>query len=363
MSRVIRRPRTAIAMVGVAVLMLGGPAAASAAKASAGELSALFGLATAPDGSLLVADAGQGIVAIRGGNRTLMASLPNVTDVSSVGVGNVYAVTGGGGPEEGAPPDPSAARLWRISNGHTSLIADLGAFEAAVNPHPAMIDSNPFDVTVLNGGGVLVADAGGNDVLYVTNQGAIEWVAVLPDELVSTANAKSLFGCPAGPSEVCGLPDMIPAEPVATSVAIGPDGAAYVSELKGFPAPLGASRVWRIAPGSLHADCATSPACQVVADGFTSIVDLNFGPDGTLYVTEMDEASWASVEIFQNVTGGTIDACPWTGTFPLTCSEVAGGTNHPFLPIPTATTIGGDGRLYSTIWSLVPGMADVVAVP
>ncbi|MCI0582822.1 MAG: ScyD/ScyE family protein [Chloroflexi bacterium] len=351
MSRVIRRPRTAIAVLGVATILLAGPAAASAAKASAGELSALFGLATAPDGSLLVADAGQGIVAIRGGDRTLLASLPNATDVAAVGVGNVYAITGGG------PPGSGAASLYRISNGQTSLVADLGAFEAAVSPHPAEVDSNPFGLTVLNGGGVLVADAGGNSVLYVDNKGRVEWVATLPTELGSTANIKSLFGCPAGPPDFCNLPAMIPTEAVATDVVIGPDGAAYVSELKGFPAPAGESRVWRIARGTIHAECGTSDACQVIADGFTSIVDLNFGPDGTLYVTELDEASWASVEILQDVTGGTVNACAW-GDFPLDCDVVAAG-----LPMPMSTTVGGDGNLYATIWSLVPGLADVVAVP
>lgn len=37
------------------------------------------------------------------------------------------------------------------------------------------------------------------------------------------------------------------------------------------------SKVWRIEPGTLEADCATSPACSVVADGFTSIIDLATG--------------------------------------------------------------------------------------
>ena len=355
MSRVIRRPRSAILAFGTAVVLLAGPAAATAAKPAAADLGILFGLATSKDGSLLVADATQGIVAIRGGERTLFAALPNATDVGAIGVGNVYAITGGAGP--GNLPPPGLASLFRISNGQATLVADLFAFEADVNPHPAMVDSNPFGLTVLSGGGVLVADAGGNSVLYVTNQGDVDWVATLPTELGSTANVKSLFGCPAGPPDICGLPEMILTEPVATDVVIGPDGAAYVSELKGFPAPAGESRVWRIEPGTLHAECGTSDACEVVADGFTSIVDLNFGPDGTLYVTELDEASWFSVEVLQAVTGGTIDACAW-GSFPLECDEVATG-----LPIPMSTTIGGDGTLWTTILSLVPGDADVVPVP
>src|SRR6185436_18543992 len=92
---------------------------------------------------------------------------------------------------------------------------------------------------------------------------------------------------------VCGLPPIMNAQPVTASVAIGPDGAIYVGELKGFPAPTGMSKIWRIEPGTLHAQCGTSPACRVVASGFTSIVDLTFGPGGTLYVVELDEATWA----------------------------------------------------------------------
>lgn len=64
-----------------------------------------------------------------------------------------------------------------------------------------------------------------------------------------------------------------------------------MGELKDFPAPTGKSRVWRIAPGTLHAECGVSPSCAVVADGFTSIIDLAFGPDGTLYVVVFDEGN------------------------------------------------------------------------
>jgi hypothetical protein len=362
MSRVIRRSRAALAVLTIGVLMLAGPTAASAAKAGAAELGILFGLTTAPDGSLLVADATQGIVAIdTGGNRTLFAALPGATDVSAVGAGSAYAITGGGEPGTGE------ATLYRISKGHTSVVADLGAFEETVNPDALEINPNPFDVEVLNGGGVLVADAGANDILYVDNKGRIDWVATLPEEVVSTANAQALVGCPDSfiPDFqfLCEIPAM-PAQAVATSIAIGPDGAVYAGELKGFPAPTGESKIWRIEPGTLHARCGTEgeTRCSVVGDGFTSIIDLQFGPDGTLYVTELDEASWAAVEILQAPTGGTINACEW-GSFPFSCIEVAGGADLPFLPIPTASTIGADGQLYATVWSLVPGLADVVAVP
>ncbi|MGQ0797839.1 MAG: ScyD/ScyE family protein [Methanobacteriota archaeon] len=311
---------------------------------------------TAPDGSLLVADYGQGIIQLKKGTGKLVASLPTVTDIAPIGGGTMFAITGGGGAERGYS-------LYRVSRGSVRQIADLSAFETAMNPDGGEDDSNPFEVVALTAETALVADAGGNDLLIVDEEGNVDWVAVLPLEMVSTENVKDLVGCPDPPEglppEVCDLPGEIPAQPVATSVAIGPDGAYYVSELKGFPAPLGESKIWRIEAGTLHAKCGESPACSVVADGFTSIVDLSFGPDGTLYVTEIDEASWLAVELapfgLDVMLGGTVNACDvsdWT------CTEVATG-----LPIPIATSVAGDGVLYAAILVLVPPPDGFAVVP
>ncbi|MBD0291164.1 MAG: ScyD/ScyE family protein, partial [Thermoleophilia bacterium] len=146
-------------------------------------------------------------------------------------------------------------------------------------------------------------------------------------------------------------PDEIPADPVPTSIAIGPDGALYVGELKGFPAIPGTSRIWRIAPNARHAQCGTSSACRVVASGFTSIIDMSFGRNGTAYVVELDEASWLAVEGGEG-QGGTVNACN-IRTRPWSCSEVASG-----LPIPTAVAIDR-GSIYVTLFGLVPGEAQV----
>ena len=233
----------------------------------------IFGLDNARDGSLLVADAGAGIVQLRKGKGSLIVNLPNVTDVAPIGRGSMYALTSGG--EEQAPTD---GKLLRVSLGRNHALADLFAFEARVNPDGGVIESNPFDVAKLSGGKALVADAAGNDLLIVDQRGNVDWVATLPSELVSTQDIKDLVGCPNPPPEfadICNLPPEIPAEAVATSVTIGPDGAYYVGELKGFPAPRHESRVWRIAPGTRHAHCGASSACSIVADGFTSNTDLN----------------------------------------------------------------------------------------
>lgn len=314
----------------------------------------IFGIATAPDGSLLVADYTAGVVELRDGAWSLVAPLPTATDVAPIGRGDLFALTG----KDPTGQAPTAQKLYRVSRGSVRPIADLYAFERDVNPDGGDVDSNPFDVLALNGGAALVADAGGNDLLIVNNRGVVDWVATFPEQLAPTSNLKTLAGCPDPPPELawaCGLPDVMPAQAVATSVAIGPDGAYYVGELTGIPAPTGMSRVWRVEPGARHEHCGASAACRVVADGFTSIVDLTFGPDGRLYVVELDEASWAAVEFQVGGAGGTVNACDFSTW---TCSPLATG-----LPIPIATTVGKDGGLYAVIWALVPGFAQVVPMP
>lgn len=305
----------------------------------------IFGLSAAPDGSLLVADAAAGVVSLRNGVGSLVAALPGVSDVAAIGVSDMFAITGG-----------TDGKLYRVSNGKVRMLADLAAFEATVNPDAPEINPNPFDVEALTGGKALVADAGGNDLLIVDQKGNIDWVATLPVELASTAYGKTLVGCPnplPGLEFVCDLPAMMPVQAVATSVAVGPDGAYYMGELKGFPGVPNASRIWRIEPGTLHARCGTDPACSVVASGFTSIVDLTFGPDGTLYVTEYDEATFMAVELGLQLQGGTVNACQLGGG----CSVLAGG-----LTLPIGVTVDKTGQVYAAIMNLLPS-AQVVMLP
>lgn len=312
--------------------------------------SPLFGLATAPNGDILVADAGAGIATFDG---TTDIPLPGVTDMSPLGRGSMWATKG----LTGDPGDDTGQGLFRASKGTTRLIADLFAFEKNNNPDGAeLLDSNPFDVQSLGGQAALVADAGGNDLLRVDSQGNVDVLAVFPNELVPTANIKSLFGCPEGPPSICELPPELPADPVPTSVAIGPDGYYYVGELKGFPAPTDESNVWKIDPDASGAKCPSSNCQKAFDGGFTSIIDLRFDESGTLHVVELDEKSWFAVENSNiGLVGGTINSCIF-GT--QSCSEVATG-----IPILTAITFGKDGTLWATKNALVPDEADVVRVP
>lgn len=313
--------------------------------------SPLFGLsAGGPNGSLLVADAGAGVVVLQGTRGKLVARLPGVTDMAPSTFG-MLMITGGG-------PDESSAKLWRLVKGEVVEIADLGAFEETVNPDAPEVNPNPFDVAALPNGGALVSDAGGNSLVIIDKNGNMDWVATLPVELVSTANVKHLFNCPAGPPNICDLPDMIPGQPVATSIAIGPDGYYYMGELKGFPAPTGASRIWRVNPNARHARCGSSPDCTVIANGFTSIVDLTFGPDGRLHVVELDEASWFAIEVGVGTPlGGTVNACTNSGGT-WSCVPEASG-----LRIPIAAAVDASGAVHVATSALIPGEAEVITLP
>lgn len=308
----------------------------------------LFGLAVAPNNDILVADAGAGVATIHGATDIF---LPGATGIGPIGRSSMWVSTGAGGD----PTEDTGQGLYRVSKGRTALIANLYEFEQAVDPD-GHVDSNPYDVASLGGQGVLVVDAGGNDLLRVDNRGNVHVLAVFPSDLVSTDNIKDVVGCPETGHEFCeGLPPMMLAESVPTSVAIGPDGYYYVGELRGFPAPSGVSSIWRVSPDASWAECGVSPDCQKVFDGgFTSIIDLAFGADGTLYVAELDELSWFAVELGGG-EGGTVNACDVST---LACSVV-----DDQIPMLTAVTEDRDGTLWATKNALIPGLADVIAIP
>lgn len=340
-------PHTRRMTIVVAVLaLLAVPAMAGAVGGFNGPL---FGLDTAPNGDILVADAGVGVHTVRNDAVVSTVSLPGAAAVSAVTNDAAWAVTGGLDPTA-----DSGQGIHMIRGGHTRTIANLYAFEAAYDPDGAGVDSNPYDVASLGRHEALAVDAGGNTLLHVNRHGDIHVVAVFPDQLVSTDNIKALAQCPdplPGFEFACDLPDAIPAQAVPTSVAIGPDGWYYVGELTGFPAPTDSSRVWKVAPWAHSATC-PSAECVEVLSGFTSIIDLEFAK-GKLLVAELDEDSWASVEFLQTGSGGTINACD---VHRGSCRVVADG-----IPILTAITFGKSG-LYATQNALIPGLAEVFKV-
>jgi DNA-binding beta-propeller fold protein YncE len=160
--------------------------------------------------------------------------------------------------------------LLKLDRRHrVSFVADLWRFERDNNPDAEVandhIDSNPVDVFATHRG-FLVADAGGNTVLRVSRHGHIRVVSVFPN--IPTP----------GPGGA-----VIPMQAVPTGVVKGPDGFYYVSQLTGFPFPIGGAKIFRVNP--------RTGSYTTYASGFTNAMDLAFGPDGTLYVLEIDHDS------------------------------------------------------------------------
>lgn len=245
------------------------------------------GLELAPDGTLYVAAAGRaGPTCLDKKKETCFGYSSRVLSISPVGVkhtlvkglisggsgdgtfaagaddvaigpdGRVFTVTTSGTPKQigGAPKTarPAFGKLFDVSSGTANPLAAIDAFEWAHNSDRVKGDrnSNPYAVLAL-GDRQIVADAGANALLSVDASGSVSLLAVIPK------NGK--------------------AQPVPTTLALGPDGAVYVGELA-FGAGTGKARVWRVPlDGSAPSEFAT---------GFTAITGIAFGPDGSLYVTE-----------------------------------------------------------------------------
>ncbi|MGH3044930.1 MAG: ScyD/ScyE family protein [Gaiellaceae bacterium] len=323
------------------------------------------GIAAGGGGSVLVAESGNGKLTLveprrRGAPavRTFV-TLPvdpeaglGPVDVAFKSLNKVWAVLSGP-PEEGGGDFGRLVRLNR--KGKIVESVDIAAHQVT-DPDPddqegIPDESNPNGLALLSGGGVLVTDAAGNDLLKVDTRRKITTVARFKPELVPWPSGLPFPG-PVEPGEP------FPVEAVPTAVAIGPDGAWYVSELKGFPFPQGKSRIWRIEPGSVGATC--DPAnpnvgpCRTVATGFTSVIDLAFGRDGTMYVLEIVKNGLLGVEVFGEPPIGALWAVKGG-----TKTELATGT----LMAPGGVAVSYDGTLNVTTGTVFgPGAGAVVRV-
>ena len=260
-------------------------------------------------------------------------------DVSLQGRGQMFVTIGYGG-DPGVrttnlgPAGASFARLARaMAGGVWSLQEDLGAYEAAANPAGDEVDSNPYGILALPGKQV-VADAGANALNEVAANGNVATLAVFPDRMEP---APPFLELPPGTE--------IPMDAVPTSVAVGPDGNYYVGQLTGFPFPVGGANVYRVP--------AQGGTPEVYAGGFTAIVDVAFGPDGSLYVLEIAKNGLLAAFIANDWTGALIRVAP-DGTR----TEIAAGA----LFAPGGVAVGSDGAIYVTNNSIFSGTGEVLRI-
>jgi sugar lactone lactonase YvrE len=134
---------------------------------------------------------------------------------------------------------------------------------------------------------------------------------------------------------------MIPSEPVPTTVVLGPDGAYWVGQLTGFPFQPGSARIFRVP--------VQGGTPTVALTGFTNIIDIAFGPDGSLYVLEISKNGLLS----GNPAGALFKVLP-NGTR----IELAAGQ----LSMPGGIVVASDGTLYVTNWSVLPGGGQVLRI-
>jgi hypothetical protein len=281
-----------------------------------------------------------------------LASFAPETGNNAIGPHGVYVdghdlyVTNGGptAPTRGNPPqlvlrDPTLVAEDPISTlygkllkvgwfGHVKVVADAWKFERDVNPDAQVanpiVDSNAVDV-LIDRGRAVIADAGGNSVIRTGHRGRLEALSVFPS-------------IPPGPEGMQAVP---------TGVVEGPDGFYYVSQLTGFPFPVGGANVFRVDP--------RTGAYTVYASGFTNIMDLDFGRDGTLYVLEIDSDS-----LFAPV-GPSTDGGLWTVSRRGTVRKVdlPAGT----LTEPGGIAVGRHGKLYVSNHSREGAPADQPQMP
>ena len=260
-------------------------------------------------------------------------------DLSLHGRGNLMFTIGFGG-DPGTrqavfgPDGAKLARLGRATpDGKWRLLQDLGQSEADHNPAGDEVDSNPYGILALQGKQI-VADAGANALLQVRANGAISALATFANRMV---DAPPFLGLPPG--------TQIPMDAVPTSVALGPDGNYYVGQLTGFPFPVGAANIYRVP--------ADGGAPTVFASGFTHIVDLTFGPDGSLYV----------VEIAKNGLLAAFNGNDWTGALIRIAPD---GTRTELVPgaltAPGGVAVGSDGALYVTNNAIFSNIGEVIRI-
>lgn len=345
-----------IAVVGVGCVVLAGNAFSQASEVVMSGLDNPRGLAFSPNGALYVAEAGRGgsgpcrvssvgetrcyghtgaISRLWMGRQSRVldgleshalpdgSSAAGPNDISFQGVGGAYITMGLGGDGAwktalgsasfGTVIQMSAGGKWRV-------VADVLHHESESNPAGGPVDTNPFGI-LAEPGSRLVADAGGNSLLGIAPNGRVETLAVFPPQANPT---------PVGPPTI---------EAVPTSVARGTDGALYVGQLTGFPFVQGLANIYRVLPGH-------DPV--VYCGGFKAIMDLEFGPDGSLYVVE-------------NATGGLFFA-PNTGQLSRVAPDCSRTALLSGLDRPTAVAVGADGAIYVTNHGVTAGAGEVLKI-
>jgi hypothetical protein len=318
--------------------------------------SECFGQGGGPEGQACYGKTGA-VIRIEDGKQVrVIKGLPSVAgedgafatgphDVSFSGSGEQQKlfVTVGEGPRK-LTGDRRFSRLLRVKeSGGTTNVADLLAYERENNPDDGAdpfsgdpeLNSNPYSTVTLPNGGHVVADAGGNSLIKVKPDGGLRTRAVFPTRSVENP-------------EEFDLPPGFRYQSVPDALAAGPDGELYVGELTGFPFPKGEARVYRLKPGSKKP--------KVYAEGFTNIIDVAVGPDGSVYVLEFVKKGLLQAEGPDGDPSGRLVRIHPNGKRRV----VADGDQG--LTFPAGVTIGPKGAAYVSNFGVFPESGKVLRI-
>jgi hypothetical protein len=290
----------------------------------------------APIGSYLGGSTGRISKIDKSGNRTTVASgfpsslaaqgdLQGVADIAFLN-GTLYAVTSGGGCSHGNASSPNILARVDSKSGSWKAIANLSQFLQA---HPAAYpDAADFEPD-----GVFYSLIAYDDRLYTLepNHGQLFSTSArgdLREELDISKQQGHI---------------------VPTSVAVN-NGKFYIGNLGLFPITPNSSKVMSFNIGAcpwpflFGFGCGDEPQKLRLSGsraGFTTVVAVDFGPDGLLYVLELSTAAG-----FPNPPGGgEVVRLNRAGEI----ESVASG-----LSVPTGMTFGPDGYLYVSDFGAAP---------
>lgn len=311
--------------------------------APVGKSNCATGPSTEGAGTSLFCSSRTGIIvsiSSRGKVTPLLRGLPSVTEEADKEVTGPSAIAWGHGQEavtiddfltkkngtNGLEPKPFASifgDLKLVSRKKTAKVSIAGF--AAAHPQSASSlgtfpgelpwDSDPYDVIAYRGGWA-VADAGANDVVWVSASGRVSLLARFP------ASPQEV------PPGVIGNPKpvSVEAQAVPTSLAVGPGGALYVGVLRGAPSDAGTAYIARVVPG--HAP-------TIWAKGLSTVTAIAFDREGRLLATEFS-------------TGGLLSPPTVPGALVRVSNH---GKTVTTLPVPglyqpTGVAVSANGTIY-----------------
>jgi len=308
----------------------------------------MFDIAATQDGGILVADFAT-VKEIRNNEVSEIISLPFVIGESPAGseprpsfFNGLDAIGAGFFASREGLDQAFGSGLFFSDGNSAELISDIEAFtrgnwpEGVPGQKPewknfgcevpggftAAPYSNPYHLIALSDSEVLLADAGANSLLNIDINGNIDIIATFgPVSDPETDEPLVLF--PLDEETDCFV------EPVPTAVTVGPDGYYYVGELNGSapenfagePTRDGLASIWKIKPGSRNETC-PSENCTRVVSGLNSVIDIEFGPDGYLYVVEIEQSGFLAAvapDLGIPFQGGALKKCD---TFSGTCDTI-----------------------------------------